>query len=264
MNLPLHRHALRRLARHARMAVALAAAAALAPRACRSPPRPARRAAPRPCAPVVELYTSEGCNSCPPADRWLSQLKTDPDVVALAFHVDYWDRLGWKDRFASAAFTARQAEQQARERRALQLHAAGRGRRPRPQGLAGHRHAARQRGRPRRSTCCWRAKASASPRPSPRRPLTEAARRLLGGHRAGPRHRRQGRRERRRDAAARLRGARLPDRAGLVAAQPARRSPSSSSCRRGADAAARPREVNLVVVDADSGRPVQALKRRAC
>ena len=63
--------------------------------------------------PVVELYTSEGCDSCPPADRWLSKLKADPGVVALAFHVDYWDRLGWKDRFASAAFTARQAEQQA-------------------------------------------------------------------------------------------------------------------------------------------------------
>jgi hypothetical protein len=67
----------------------------------------------RQVAPVVELYTSEGCNSCPPADRWLSKLKADPAVVALAFHVDYWDRLGWKDRFASAAFTARQASQQA-------------------------------------------------------------------------------------------------------------------------------------------------------
>ena len=67
----------------------------------------------RSVAPVVELYTSEGCNSCPPADRWLSRLKADPTVVALAFHVDYWDRLGWKDRFASAAFTARQAAQQA-------------------------------------------------------------------------------------------------------------------------------------------------------
>jgi hypothetical protein len=64
-------------------------------------------------APLVELYTSEGCNSCPPADRWLSKLKADPAVVALAFHVDYWDRLGWKDRFASAAFTDRQARQQA-------------------------------------------------------------------------------------------------------------------------------------------------------
>src|SRR6186713_2249044 len=66
----------------------------------------------RQVAPVVELYTSEGCNSCPPADRWLSNLKADPTVVALAFHVDYWDRLGWKDRFASAALTARQAAQQ--------------------------------------------------------------------------------------------------------------------------------------------------------
>ena len=63
--------------------------------------------------PVVELYTSEGCSSCPPADRWLSQLNSDPSVVALAFHVDYWDRLGWKDRFASPAYTERQAQQQA-------------------------------------------------------------------------------------------------------------------------------------------------------
>jgi len=62
--------------------------------------------------PVVELYTSEGCNSCPPADRWLSRVKADEPVVALAFHVDYWDRLGWKDRFGRPAFTQRQAEQQ--------------------------------------------------------------------------------------------------------------------------------------------------------
>jgi len=62
---------------------------------------------------VVELYTSEGCSSCPPADRWLSTLKDDPTVVALAFHVDYWDRLGWKDRFASPEFTARQSTEQA-------------------------------------------------------------------------------------------------------------------------------------------------------
>ena len=66
----------------------------------------------RTVVPVVELYTSEGCNSCPPADRWLSKLKAEPGVVALAFHVDYWDRLGWKDRFASAAFTERQAIEQ--------------------------------------------------------------------------------------------------------------------------------------------------------
>ncbi|WP_310387963.1 DUF1223 domain-containing protein [Roseateles sp.] len=64
--------------------------------------------------PVIELYTSEGCSSCPPADRWLGQLPAEAGVVALAFHVDYWDRLGWKDRFASAEFTQRQALEQAR------------------------------------------------------------------------------------------------------------------------------------------------------
>lgn len=57
---------------------------------------------------VVELYTSEGCSSCPPADRWLSTLKGRADVLALAFHVNYWDRLGWPDRFANAATTERQ------------------------------------------------------------------------------------------------------------------------------------------------------------
>jgi len=61
---------------------------------------------------VLELYTSEGCSSCPPADRWLSELvttgKQDIDVLALAFHVDYWDYLGWKDRFSSADYTKRQ------------------------------------------------------------------------------------------------------------------------------------------------------------
>lgn len=61
---------------------------------------------------LVELYTSEGCNSCPPADQWLSTLQRRPDVLAVAFHVDYWDRLGWVDRFGSAAHTQRQAEQQ--------------------------------------------------------------------------------------------------------------------------------------------------------
>jgi hypothetical protein len=57
---------------------------------------------------VVELYTSEGCSSCPPADRWLTTLKGRADVLALGFHVSYWDRLGWPDRFASAEATARQ------------------------------------------------------------------------------------------------------------------------------------------------------------
>ena len=63
--------------------------------------------------PVVELYTSEGCSSCPPADRWLSGLKeaaAKGQVVAQAFHVSYWDYIGWVDRFASPAYTARQRE----------------------------------------------------------------------------------------------------------------------------------------------------------
>jgi hypothetical protein len=57
---------------------------------------------------LLELYTSEGCSSCPPADHWLSQLPRDGGAVPLAFHVDYWDRLGWPDRFAQAAFSQRQ------------------------------------------------------------------------------------------------------------------------------------------------------------
>lgn len=59
---------------------------------------------------IVELYTSEGCSSCPPADKWLSSLKGRSDVLPLAFHVDYWDRLGWVDRFATPAASARQYE----------------------------------------------------------------------------------------------------------------------------------------------------------
>jgi hypothetical protein len=59
---------------------------------------------------VVELYTSEGCSSCPPADRWLSSLKGRPGVIAAAFHVDYWNGLGWPDRFSSSAFTERQQQ----------------------------------------------------------------------------------------------------------------------------------------------------------
>jgi len=57
---------------------------------------------------VVELYTSQGCSSCPPADAFLAELAQREDVIALALHVDYWDYIGWKDIFASPAFTARQ------------------------------------------------------------------------------------------------------------------------------------------------------------
>ncbi len=79
-------------------------------------------------APVIELYTSEGCSSCPPADKWLSSLKaTGTDkaaangatsgaasgAVVQAFHVGYWDYIGWVDRFASPAYTTRQRQQAA-------------------------------------------------------------------------------------------------------------------------------------------------------
>lgn len=57
---------------------------------------------------VVELYTSQGCSSCPPADAILSGMATRRDVIALALHVDYWDYIGWKDAFGDARFTERQ------------------------------------------------------------------------------------------------------------------------------------------------------------
>ncbi|TMJ30847.1 MAG: DUF1223 domain-containing protein [Alphaproteobacteria bacterium] len=57
---------------------------------------------------AVELFTSQGCSSCPPADALLGTLARRPDIVALSFHVDYWDYIGWKDRFASKATTERQ------------------------------------------------------------------------------------------------------------------------------------------------------------
>ena len=62
---------------------------------------------------LVELYTSEGCSSCPPADEWLRRLS--PAATALAFHVDYWDSLGWRDRFADPRYTRRQEEQARRD-----------------------------------------------------------------------------------------------------------------------------------------------------
>ena len=61
---------------------------------------------------LVELYTSQGCSSCPPADHWLTQWKQRPqlwsELIPVAFHVDYWDWIGWQDRFASPAFGLRQ------------------------------------------------------------------------------------------------------------------------------------------------------------
>lgn len=57
---------------------------------------------------LVELYTAQGCSSCPPADEIMARLAGDPRVVALSLHVDYWDYLGWADRFARPEFTKRQ------------------------------------------------------------------------------------------------------------------------------------------------------------
>lgn len=61
---------------------------------------------------LIELYSSEGCSSCPPAEKWLSELRSHPNLwknfVPLEFHVDYWNRLGWTDPFSSDKYTARQ------------------------------------------------------------------------------------------------------------------------------------------------------------
>jgi len=69
-------------------------------------------ASPRHQVGLLELYTSEGCSSCPPADRWISSLKDEPglwrDFIPVAFHVDYWDYIGWRDHFASPEYSDRQ------------------------------------------------------------------------------------------------------------------------------------------------------------
>lgn len=62
---------------------------------------------------VAELFTSEGCSSCPPADKLIEKIQNDnpgKSIYVLAYHVDYWDHQGWKDRFSDAAFTARQRQ----------------------------------------------------------------------------------------------------------------------------------------------------------
>ena len=87
----------RRFLKGAAASLALGTAAAL----------PAR-AAPVPIRGVVELFTSQGCSSCPPADAGLVELSLEPGILALSFHVDYWDYLGWADTLASAAHSERQ------------------------------------------------------------------------------------------------------------------------------------------------------------
>ena len=81
-----------------RNALALGAAAMFA--------KPVFAASKRPV--IVELFTSQGCSSCPPADAYFKVLKKESDVVALSYHVDYWDYLGWRDTLGSAEFSQRQ------------------------------------------------------------------------------------------------------------------------------------------------------------
>jgi len=81
-------------------AMAALAGAAAAAAAAAADPRPA----------VVELFTSQGCNSCPPADALLGELVARRDVLALAYHVDYWDQLGWRDRFGLPQSVQRQSQ----------------------------------------------------------------------------------------------------------------------------------------------------------
>jgi hypothetical protein len=66
--------------------------------------------------PVIELYTSQGCSSCPPADHWLSQFAPNEAAVRLSLHVKYWDYIGWKDPFAKVEFAERQRQLATRNR----------------------------------------------------------------------------------------------------------------------------------------------------
>src|SRR3569832_1716825 len=96
---------------HILSASAALAAASVISSAIAAPNEACQARSPATLTPVVELYTTEGCSSCPPADRWLSALKDDAakgKVVAQAFHVGYWDYIGWVDRFANPAYTDRQ------------------------------------------------------------------------------------------------------------------------------------------------------------
>ncbi|MEQ8334486.1 DUF1223 domain-containing protein [Nisaea sp.] len=85
-----------------------AAAGALGLAALIRPARPVMAASSRSGPIVLELFTSQGCSSCPPADELLGELAQEPDVIALAYHVDYWNYIGWEDPFSSKEMSDRQ------------------------------------------------------------------------------------------------------------------------------------------------------------
>jgi len=93
-----------------RMAAALAALPMLALLTAAALPARAMELVTDPNPVVIELFTSQGCNSCPPADAFLGELATRRDVLPLAFHVDYWNYIGWEDPFSSPDATFRQRE----------------------------------------------------------------------------------------------------------------------------------------------------------
>ncbi len=208
-------------------------------------------------AAVVELYTSEGCNSCPPADRWLSRLTAGASVVALAFHVDSWDRLGWKDRFASPAHTQRQAEQQrvsgARFSYTPQVILNGVDRPDWPRapivqgGIALVEAQLTRNGN--RVTATVKPTASAPARLAAYWAVTEQGH--VSAVKAGE------------NQGVTLTHDHVVREYRSVAAWPARVDGGSTTLQldlAGPADAAHPRQVNLVIVDADSGRPVQAVK----
>ncbi len=84
------------------LCLALIAAPALAQQSAPAKPAPVKTRA------VVELFTSQGCSSCPPADKLMGELAKDPSLIILTLPVDYWDYLGWRDTLANPAFSARQ------------------------------------------------------------------------------------------------------------------------------------------------------------
>ncbi len=102
LRLPIMSHSLLRIARNGFRAGAFLALAAPAFAAAATEIQAPRA--------VIELFTSQGCSACPPADAKLIELARDPDLIALTLHVDYWDYLGWEDTLAQPAFSERQRD----------------------------------------------------------------------------------------------------------------------------------------------------------